>query len=220
MKKFVALFFTLILMFSLCSCESGPSSEEIISAENIIETLDMVMSNHRNSNEDVITANTISASYGNSTKMNNLTSQLKYMSHDEFVDALANIVGLTAEDQGGNYDDVYEWCKGMDDPSDMFYIFNASYVPKACGMAIQLYTFIINGTQENLEQAKSALAEFEETYPDSEMLSALKEYYDSVEDYSNYCQTAFVISDSVKEEIEQLESICESTRDSVEKFIV
>ena len=208
------------MVLSLCSCQSGPSAEEINSAYDVIDSLDIVYTNHKNANEDVIIANTVSASYGCATRMTNLTSQLKHMTHEEFVEALASIVALMAEEQGN--DDpgaIYEWCITMDDPSDMFYIFNESYVPKACGMAIQGHASALSGTDEVLEKAESKLESFKAEYPDSEMIAALDAYYEAVVAYSEYCTSAFVITDAVSLELEVLESSCELAKAAVAEYI-
>lgn len=213
MKKIIIFLLSAILIFSFCSCESGPSSEEINAANEIIDNLDTVYNRHKNSNEDVIIANTVSAVSGCATRMTDLTSQLKHMSHDEFVEALASIVALMAEDQGNDDpESIYEWCVTMDDPSDMFYIFNESYVPKACGMAIQGHAFALSGTSEIMEQATSDFFAFSESYPDSEILPYLEAYYDAVSAYSEFSQSAFVITDSVAIEIGIYEGNCEVAR--------
>ena len=219
MKRFIMLLLAAVIVFSFCSCQSGPSAEEINSAYEVIDNLDIVYTNHKNANEDVITANAVSASSGCATRMTSLTSQLKHMTHEEFVEALASIVALMAEEQGNNDPGaIYEWCVTMDDPSDMFYIFNESYVPKACGMAIQGHASALSGTDEVLEEAGIKLEKFKTEYPDSEMIAALNAYYEAVVAYSEYCTTAFVITDAVSLEIEVLESSCELARDSVISF--
>ena len=219
MKKFVVLLLAVAMVFSLCSCQSGPSAEEINAAYEVIDNLDIVYTNHKNANEDVITANAVSASSGCATRMTSLTSQLKHMTHEEFVEALASIVALMAEEQGNNDPGaIYEWCVSMDDPSDMFYIFNEAYVPKACGMAIQGHASALSGTDEILEEAGSKLDKFKTEYPDSEMIPALETYYEAVAAYSEYCTSAFVITDTVSLEIGVLESSCELARESVINF--
>ncbi|MBQ2794608.1 MAG: hypothetical protein IJM98_09775 [Oscillospiraceae bacterium] len=221
MKKLIALLLASVIVLSFCGCESGPSSEEINAAGLIIDNLDAVFNIHHNANEDVLIANTVSASSGCATRMSNLTSQLKYMSHDDFVEALASVVALVAEEQGNDDPDaIYEWCVTMEDPSDMFYIFNESYVPKACGMAIQGHAFALSGTDDKLEKAKNDLDAFSKEYPDSEILPALEVYCDAINAYSDYCQSAFVITDAVSAEIEILESSCVLARDSLGNFII
>lgn len=220
MKKIVALFLILIMLFSLCACQSGPSEEEINSAYEVIDNLDIVYTNHKNANEDVITANAVSAASGCATRMTNLTSQLKHMTHEEFVEALASIVALMAEEQDNdNPGAIYEWCVTMDDPSDMFYIFNESYVPKACGMAIQGHASALSGTDEMLKEARNKLDIFKAEYPDSEMIAALDAYYEAVVAYSEYCTSAFVITDAVSLELEVLESSCELAKAAVAEYI-
>jgi hypothetical protein len=149
--------------------------------------------------------------------MSILTSQLEYISHDEFIEALASVIALLANEQGGDPDTVYEFCMTMEDPSDMFYIFDESFVPQVCGMAIQAHAFALSGTDEILEQAKNDLNAFAEKYPDSEMFTALEAYYKAVASFSGYCsEYAFVITDSAASEIRILESICETSKTMIE----
>lgn len=216
MKKLIALFLALVMVLSLCSC-SGISAEERNAANEIIEKLDTVFTAHQNANEDVLSANTLSASTGCETKIDSLTSQLQYISEEEFVKALAHVVALLADEQGGDADAAYEMCMAMEDPSEMFALFDESYVPNVCGMAIQAHTSVLSGTDEILEQAKSDLDAFAEKYPDSEILAALEAYYKAVASFSGYCgEYAFLITDSAASEIRILESICETSKAMIE----
>lgn len=217
MKKIIALFIALVMVLSLCSC-SGISAEERKAANEIIEKLDTVYTRHQNANEDVLTANTLTSSTGCATKMTSLTAQLEYISHDEFVEAFATVVALLAEEEGNEDPDaVYEWCVNMENPSDLFYVFNDEYVPTACGMAIQAHASVLSGTDEILEQAQNDLKAFAENYPDSELLAALEAYCKAVASFSGYCsEYAFLITDSAASEIRILESICETSKAMIE----
>ncbi|MBE6899433.1 MAG: hypothetical protein E7479_02035 [Ruminococcaceae bacterium] len=213
MKKLIALFLSLIMVFSLCSCQGKISAEERSAANEIIEKLNTVFTTHQNANEDVLTANSLTASSGCETKMSDLTSRLKYVSHDEFVEALASVVALLADEEGGDANAVYEMCMSMEDPSEIFSLFDESFVPNLCGMAIQAHTSVLSGTDEILEQAKSELDAFAEKYPDSEILAPLEAYCKAVTSFSGYCgEYAFLITDSAASEIRILESICETAK--------
>ena len=213
MKKLIALFLVLIMVFSLCSCQGKLSAEERNAANEIIEKLDTVYTTHQNANEDVLTANTLTSSTGYNTNLTALTSQFKYISHDEFVEALATVIALLTEEQGGDADTAYATCMAMEDPSEMLSLFDESYIPTACGMAIQAHASVLSGTDELLEQAKSDLEAFAEKYPDSEILASLEAYCKAVTSFNGYCgEYAFLITDSAASEIRILESICETAK--------
>ena len=217
MKKLIALFLVLIMVLSLSACQGKPSAEERNAAKEIIEKLDTVFAAHQSANEDVLTANTLSSSTGYATKMSDLTSRLEHISHDEFVEALATVVALLADEQGGDADAAYGMCMAMEDPSEIFSLFDENYIPTVCGMAVQVHTSVLSGTDGILEQAKSELDAFAEKYPDSEMLPALEAYYKAVASFSGYCsEYAFVITDSAASEIRILESICETSKTMIE----
>ncbi|MBQ2899454.1 MAG: hypothetical protein IJE28_06885, partial [Oscillospiraceae bacterium] len=69
------------------------------------------------------------------------------------------------------------------------------------------------------EKAERKLESFKAEYPDSEMIAALDAYYEAVVAYSEYCTSAFVITDAVSLELEVLESSCELAKAAVAEYI-